>query len=107
MLKALLEQHRSHKGQCRCHPILKSQSELKIDDALRLQLEAFWLGEPPFHAPVMKGDIMEWWTNLGRENSPRSNVIAVTCFFQIRIRKLMFFADAWNQNIRDPCQLDA
>ncbi|KAJ6602612.1 hypothetical protein DFH09DRAFT_805189, partial [Mycena vulgaris] len=77
MLKVLLEQHKSHKDQCRCHPILKTQTDLEIANALRLQLEAFWLGEPPFHAPVMNGDIMEWWTNLGRGNSPRSNVIAM------------------------------
>ncbi|KAJ7439427.1 ribonuclease H-like domain-containing protein [Mycena galericulata] len=52
-------------------------SELEIVNALRLQLEAFWLGEPPFHAPVLKDDIMEWWMNLERGNSPRSNVIAM------------------------------
>ncbi|KAJ7479579.1 ribonuclease H-like domain-containing protein [Mycena latifolia] len=80
MLKVLLEQHKSHKCQCRCHPILKTQTDLEIANALRLQLEAFWLGEPPFHAPVMNGDTMEWWTNLGRGNSPRSNMLGVRIF---------------------------
>ncbi|KAF8182478.1 ribonuclease H-like domain-containing protein [Mycena galopus ATCC 62051] len=77
VLKALLQQHASHTSDCRCHPILKTQSELDIANALRLQLEAFWLGEPPFHAPVIRDDIMEWWMNLERGNSPRSNVIAM------------------------------
>ncbi|KAJ7198848.1 hypothetical protein GGX14DRAFT_573290 [Mycena pura] len=78
VLKALLQQHASHdSGTCRCHPIFKTQSPLEIADALRLQLEAFWLGEPPFHAPVLKDDTMEWWMNLERGNSPRSNVLAM------------------------------
>ncbi|KAJ7463634.1 hypothetical protein FB451DRAFT_1180114 [Mycena latifolia] len=56
---------------------LAGHSAVEIANALRLQLEAFWLGEPPFHAPVLKDDIMEWWMNLEQGNSPRSNVIAV------------------------------
>jgi hypothetical protein len=81
LLKALLLQHASHTSECRCHSILKTQSDLEIANALRLQLEAFWLGEPPFHAPVLDDDIMEWWMNLERGNSPRSNVIAVSHLF--------------------------
>ncbi|KAJ6508735.1 hypothetical protein C8R45DRAFT_1208354, partial [Mycena sanguinolenta] len=77
LLKALLNQHASHTSECRCHPILKNQSDVDTVNSLRLQLEAFWLGEPPFHAPVIKDDIMEWWMNLERGNSPRSNVIAM------------------------------
>ncbi|KAJ7841629.1 hypothetical protein B0H14DRAFT_2586849 [Mycena olivaceomarginata] len=76
-LKALLRQHASHTSDCRCHPILKTQSDRDTANALRLQLETFWLGEPPFHAPAIRNDIMEWWMNLERGNSPRSNRIAV------------------------------
>ncbi|KAJ7662395.1 ribonuclease H-like domain-containing protein [Mycena rosella] len=77
MLRALLQQHANHDSECRCHPILKTHSDLEIANALRLQLEAFWLGEPPFHAPVINDDTMEWWLNLERGNSPRSNVLAM------------------------------
>ncbi|KAJ7504072.1 hypothetical protein B0H11DRAFT_2353102 [Mycena galericulata] len=77
VLKALLEQHATHDSKCLCHPLLKTQSAAAIVDGLRLQLEAFWLGEPPFHAPVLKDDTMEWWMNLERGNSPRSNVLAM------------------------------
>ncbi|KAJ7780625.1 ribonuclease H-like domain-containing protein [Mycena maculata] len=77
LLKALLQQHASHDNNCRCHPILKTQTALEVAESLRQQLEAFWLGEPPFHAPVLKDDTMEWWMNLERGNSPRSNVIAM------------------------------
>ncbi|KAJ7461057.1 hypothetical protein FB451DRAFT_1181414 [Mycena latifolia] len=75
-------------GACSRH--FQYTSAVEIFNALRLQLKAFWLGEPPFHAPVLKDDIMEWWMNLERGNSPRSNVIAVNCPFQIHFHKLAF-----------------
>lgn len=90
LLKAILQQHASHDSNCRCHPLVKQLSPLEIADALRLQLEAFWLGEPPFHAPILDDDTMEWWINLERGNSPRSNVIAVICLVQVDIHNLMF-----------------
>ncbi|KAJ7668372.1 ribonuclease H-like domain-containing protein [Mycena polygramma] len=77
ILKALVEQHASHKSDCLCHPLLKTMSPPDLANALRVQLEAFWLGEAPFHAPVLNDDTMEWWTNLERGNSCRSNVIAM------------------------------
>ncbi|KAJ7639585.1 hypothetical protein B0H17DRAFT_1149189 [Mycena rosella] len=77
MLRALLQQHASHDSECHCHPILKTHLDLEIANVLRLQLEAFWLGEPPFHAPVINDDTMELWLNLERGNSPRSNVLTM------------------------------
>ncbi|KAJ7711180.1 ribonuclease H-like domain-containing protein [Mycena metata] len=77
LLRNLLQQHATHGQNCLCHPVLKSQKEFELADALRLQLEAFWLGEAPFHTPVFGDDTMEWWTNLEQGNSPRSNVLAM------------------------------
>ncbi|KAK7007106.1 ribonuclease H-like domain-containing protein [Favolaschia claudopus] len=76
VLRPLVELHETHDTTCRCHPVLKIP-DFDFSETLKLQLEAFWLGEPPFHAPVIGDDTMEWWTNLGIGNSPRSNVIAM------------------------------
>ncbi|KAK6981126.1 ribonuclease H-like domain-containing protein [Favolaschia claudopus] len=76
VLRPLVELHETHDTTCRCHPVLKIP-DFDFSETLKLQLEAFWLGEPPFHAPVIGGDTMEWWTNLAIGNSPRSNVIAM------------------------------
>ncbi|KAF8142436.1 hypothetical protein K438DRAFT_1946295 [Mycena galopus ATCC 62051] len=74
VLKALLQQHASHTSDCRCHPILKTQSELDIANALRLQLEAFWLGEPPFHAPMLGVRIFGILVNSMPDERTNSNI---------------------------------
>ncbi|KAF8206744.1 hypothetical protein K438DRAFT_1963056 [Mycena galopus ATCC 62051] len=77
MLKALLDEHDWHpdKAQCLCHPILKNTPVQQIIEEFKTQLNAYWLGKPPFHSPVVGGDAMEWWEDLEVGRSPRSAVL--------------------------------
>ncbi|KAJ6479671.1 ribonuclease H-like domain-containing protein [Mycena sanguinolenta] len=79
MLKSLVDEHHRHtdKSKCLCHPILKTKSSSQLIIECKSQLNAFWLGEPPFHSPVIDGDSMEWWENLQHGQSPRSAVLAM------------------------------
>ncbi|KAJ7208334.1 hypothetical protein GGX14DRAFT_301730, partial [Mycena pura] len=80
LLQNLIAQHKKHKSagaECLCHPIVQTQSTNQLSMSLKLQVHAFWLGEAPFHTPVVNDDAMEWWENLAAGSSPRSDVLSM------------------------------
>ncbi|KAJ7195433.1 ribonuclease H-like domain-containing protein [Mycena pura] len=78
LLKGLIDQHSAHAtSDCKCHPILKEKKPIEIVRECLAQLNAFWLGEAPFHTPVVDDDVMEWWENFEVGASPQSGVLAM------------------------------
>src|SRR5215468_10060533 len=64
MLRNIIERMQTHPDE-KCNPLFKELGAVALVDQLRVQLEAFWLGQHPFNMPIRDGlNPLEWWKQL-------------------------------------------